>query len=54
VNTEKKTLGTAIDEIINALEGLDPRSRTTAVEAACAHLELISPLSTNSQRDISN
>lgn len=35
---EKKTLGTAIDEIVIALEGLDPDARTTAVTAACAHL----------------
>lgn len=35
---EEKTLGTAIDEIIIALEGLDPSARTTAVTAACAHL----------------
>jgi len=35
---EEKTLGTAIDEIISALDGLDPNSHATAITAACAHL----------------
>jgi len=35
---EEKTLGTAIDEIVRALEGLEPNARTTAVKAACSHL----------------
>jgi len=33
-----QTLGTAIDEIISALEGLEPTARGTAVTAACEHL----------------
>jgi hypothetical protein len=37
-NKDEKTLGTAIDEIITALEGLEPNARATAVTAACAHL----------------
>ncbi len=36
--TEEKTLGTAIDEIIRALEGLPAEARATAVTAACCHL----------------
>lgn len=35
---EKKTLGTAIDEIIGALKGLESDARATAVSAACADL----------------
>jgi len=35
---EKKTLGQAIDEIIEALTALDEKSRPTAIAAACAHL----------------
>jgi hypothetical protein len=35
---EKKTLGQAIDEIVNALSALDEKSRPTAIAAACAHL----------------
>ena len=37
---EEKTLGTAIDEIISALKGLEPNARATAVTAACEHLEI--------------
>jgi len=37
---DEKTLGTAIDEIISALEGLEPNSRATAVTAACEHLKI--------------
>lgn len=37
---EKKTLGTAIDDIVSALEALEPNARTTAVTAACAHLRI--------------
>jgi hypothetical protein len=36
--TGKKTLGSAIDEIVAALEGLDDTARLTAVRAACEHL----------------
>ncbi|GAI78415.1 unnamed protein product [marine sediment metagenome] len=37
---EKKTLGEAIDEIMSALEVLEPDVRTTAVTAACTHLKI--------------
>lgn len=38
------TLGQAIDQIITALEALDEGSRSTAITAACAHLNLkVSP-----------
>lgn len=38
---EKKiTLGQAIDQIIEALESLDPDTRQTAIDAACSHLGL--------------
>ncbi len=49
---EEKTLGSAIDEIISALEGLDPNARATAVTAACAHLGIsigVGPPSDSSQ-----
>ncbi len=49
---EEKTLGTAIDEIISALEGLPPDARTTAVTAACNHLGIptgTAPPSTSAQ-----
>lgn len=36
--TEKKSIGSAIDEIISALSGLDEPTRTIAVKAACEHL----------------
>jgi len=36
--TTRKTLGSAIDEIVAALEGLDDATRLTAVRAACEHL----------------
>lgn len=34
------TLGQAIDQIVTALEALDPKTRQTAVDAACSHLGL--------------
>jgi len=37
---EEKTLGTAIDEIISALEELEPSARRTAITAACNHLQI--------------
>ena len=37
---QEKTLGTAIDEVISALEGLEPNARATAVTAACEHLKI--------------
>lgn len=40
----KLTLGQAIDQIITALEALEEGARSTAITAACAHLNLkISP-----------
>lgn len=40
----KLTLGQAIDQIITALEALDEGARSTAITAACAHLNLkVSP-----------
>jgi|ERR1051326_3057607 hypothetical protein len=35
-----KTLGQAIDELIQALEPLDESSRVTAIRAACEHLKI--------------
>ena len=35
-----KTLGTAIDEVINALKDLDEASRPIAIKAACDHLNI--------------
>jgi len=40
---DRKTLGSAIDEIVTALEGLDEMSRATAIKAACDHLKLALP-----------
>jgi len=37
---ETKTLGQAIDEIIQALQSLDSGSRVTAIKAACEHLSI--------------
>lgn len=37
---DQKTIGTAIDEIISALEELEPSARRTAVTAACNHLQI--------------
>ncbi len=39
----KKTLGSAIDEIVTALEALDDSARLTAVRAACEHLGMVTP-----------
>lgn len=36
----KKTLGQAIDEIINALENLDDGGRKTAIRSVCEHLNI--------------
>ncbi len=36
----KMTLGQAIDQIIDALNSLNPEARLTAVEAACSHLDV--------------
>ena len=40
MSEKKVTLGQAIDQIVNALESLDEKARPTAIEAACAHLNL--------------
>jgi hypothetical protein len=37
---EQKTLGTAIDEVVSALEPLDDAARLTAIRAACDHLDI--------------
>jgi hypothetical protein len=47
----KKTLGKAIDEIIAAVEALDEPARMTAVRAACEHLGLTVPNSSEGRRD---
>lgn len=39
----KKTLGSAIDDIVAALEALDESSRATAIRAACDHLGMTTP-----------
>lgn len=36
----KLTLGQAIDQIIGALESLEPDTRATAIETVCAHLKI--------------
>jgi hypothetical protein len=46
----KVSLGQAIDQIINALEGLDHNARITAVSAACKHLDIPFPSSDRSGR----
>jgi hypothetical protein len=40
----KKTLGSAIDDIVAALETLDELSRATAIRAACEHLGMTAPV----------
>lgn len=40
----KISLGKAIDQMINALEGLEQNARVTAISAVCAHLNIGSPL----------
>jgi len=40
MSEKKVTLGQAIDQIIDALNSLEPEARLTAVEAACSHLEI--------------
>jgi len=42
----RKSFGQAIDEIIAALEGLDPASRAVAIRAACDHVGVDAPSST--------
>jgi len=43
MSSEKPTLGQAIDKIIEALQGLDEKSRANAISAACTQLGLESP-----------
>lgn len=38
-----KTIGQAIDELINALSAIDKDSRLTVISAACAHLNIKMP-----------
>ena len=40
MSDKKYSLGQAIDQIIEALEALDPNARQTAIEAARSHLDL--------------
>lgn len=40
----KKTLGSAIDDIVAALEALDQTARATAIRAACEHLAMNPPV----------
>lgn len=40
MSEQKRTLGQAIDQAIDALEPLDPESRKTALSAVCAHLQI--------------
>lgn len=37
---EKPTLGSAIDQIVQALEKLDAPARLTALRAVCSHLSI--------------
>lgn len=48
----KPTLGQAIDQIINALDSLDPDARQTAIEAACSHLGVKLPSGSTPQPPI--
>ena len=41
---QKKTLGQAIDVIVDALTSLNETDRTTAIRAACDHLAIPPPL----------
>jgi hypothetical protein len=43
VSPDVKSLGTAIDEIVKALEGLPEPARLTAIRAACDHLAIPHP-----------
>ncbi len=38
MSEKKPTLGQAIDQIINALNSLEPDAQQTAIDAACSHL----------------
>lgn len=51
MENKKITLGQAIDQIIGALESLEPDSRQTAIDAACSHLGINPP--TTSQEVLS-
>jgi len=43
----KQTLGSAIDDIVAALEALDEASRATAIRAACEHLGITAPVASS-------
>ena len=47
---QKKTLGQAIDAIVDALASLDETARATAISAACDHLAIPRPLAVGSTR----
>ncbi len=49
----KVSLGQAIDQMINALEGLDQNARLTAISAVCAHLNIGTPLGAQHQGVVS-
>src|SRR5438045_6103909 len=46
-----KTLGQAIDKIIEALEGFDQPTQITAIQAACEHLKIHAPARTEASGD---
>ena len=43
MSKEQLSLGSAIDRIVEALESLDEKSRSTALSAVCAHLGITTP-----------
>lgn len=46
---QKKTLGQAIDAIVDALTSLDEATRATAIRAACDHLAIAQPSSAGAE-----
>src|SRR5438270_2029220 len=46
------TLGQAIDQIIEALSGLDQQAQITAVQAACDHLKIHTPTRPATRSDL--
>lgn len=54
MSEKKLTLGQAIDQIVSALEALDDSARNTAIEAACAHLQLKMPSESQAQPNTAN
>lgn len=49
---QKKTLGQAIDAIVDALTSLDEAARATAIRAACDHLAIPQPLAVGGTEDV--